>query len=60
MHLFFAAFLMDQINEKAENERQNKEDDLRYDEEMVKMLSVEEDQFQQYADKVSLELHEKV
>jgi len=51
---------MDQINEKAENERQNKEDDLRYDEEMVKMLSVEEDQFQQYADKVSSELHEKV
>jgi hypothetical protein len=43
---------LNQINERAEVERVNREEDLNYDNQIVNLLRIEEDQFQQYATKV--------
>nr|XP_002128435.1 coiled-coil domain-containing protein 173 [Ciona intestinalis] len=46
------AFHMAQINDRAEKERQNREEELHHDEQLVNLLSIEEEQFQEYANKV--------
>jgi len=43
---------MNQINDRAEQERVQRTEDLNYDNQIVNLLRIEEDQFQQYANKV--------
>nr|CAB3228274.1 coiled-coil domain-containing protein 173 [Phallusia mammillata] len=50
---------MSQINKRAKKERTQKEEELYYDDQLVNMLAIEEDQFQQYANKVITRAKEK-
>lgn len=45
---------MAQINERAELERNAKDEDYANDQKLVETLAVEENQFQQYANKVGV------
>uniref|UniRef100_H2Z1I5 Trichohyalin-plectin-homology domain-containing protein n=1 Tax=Ciona savignyi TaxID=51511 RepID=H2Z1I5_CIOSA len=53
------AFHMAQINERAEKERCNREEDLHHDGQLVNLLSIEEEQFQEYAEKVIKDAKQK-
>lgn len=52
-------FHIAQINERAEKERYKRQEDLEHDHKIVDLLKIEEDQFQQYADKVIKEASDK-
>ncbi|CAK8673200.1 unnamed protein product [Clavelina lepadiformis] len=52
-------FHLEQVNERAAKERGGREDDLYHDEKLLQLHSIEEEQFQQYANKVISEAKKK-
>lgn len=55
----FQTFHVAQVNERAEQERRKRQQDLDHDNKLVELISIEEDQFQQYADSVIDEAKKK-